>query len=258
MKFYGIEMDGPMILERLDALPEFNIESDIGRYVYISTEMGGVVYYGSQTKWERLLINADVGTAIDVIDDHVDDFDNPHQVTTTQIGATPLTTFNAHVNDSADPHNTIDLIQTQLVPPGAVFHFARNTAPSGYLICNGSIVSRSTYANLFAAIGTRFGAGNGTTTFGLPNLLGEFIRGWDGGRGIDSGRIFGSFQSDLFKSHNHTLMGNNRGNNAPQPTAPGLWSDGAEYPSVDPNTIRYTGGTETRPRNVALLPCIKF
>jgi hypothetical protein len=50
MKFYGIEMDGPMILEKLDALPEFDVDSDIGRYVYISSEMGGVVYYGSQTE----------------------------------------------------------------------------------------------------------------------------------------------------------------------------------------------------------------
>lgn len=262
MKFYGIEMDGPMILERLDALPEFNVESDIGRYVYVSTEMGGVVYYGSQTKWERLLINADIGTAIDVIDDHVNDFDNPHQVTTTQIGATPLTTFNAHVNDSADPHNTVDLIQTQLVPPGAVFHFARNTAPSGYLICNGSIVSRSTYANLFAAIGTTFGAGNGTTTFGLPNLLGEFIRGWDAGRGIDSGRVFGSFQGE---QTNNLAFVEGTDRSGPQNVPIDVPNTGAWSSWIDSGdggggaSMRFrVRGVETRPRNIALLPCIKF
>lgn len=255
MKFYGIEMDGPMLLERLDALPVFSVETDIGRYVYISTELGGVVYYGSQTKWERLLINADIGTAIDEIDDHITNLNNPHQVTTTQIGATPLTTFNAHVNDVADPHNTIDLIQTQLVPPGAVFHFARNTAPSGYLICNGSIVSRATYANLFAAIGTTFGVGNGSTTFKLPNLLGEFIRGWDAGRGIDSGRTFGSFQSDEFKSHSHSIRFFRR-----DIDGDGAEGDGslAYWVGLSNGYIGNAGGLETRPRNIALLPCIKF
>jgi phage-related tail fiber protein len=97
-------------------------------------------------------------------------------VTSVQIGATPLSTFNAHVADTNDPHDTVDLIQNQLVPPGAILYFARNTAPVGYLICNGSIVSRTTYSSLFSAIGTTFGAGNGTTTFGVPDLRGEFIR----------------------------------------------------------------------------------
>ena len=253
MKFYGIEMDGPMTLETLDTLPDFDVSVDKGRLVYINTIMGGVLYYGAETKWERLLINADVGTAIDVIDDHVNDFDNPHQVTTAQIGATPLTTFNAHVANQNDPHNTISLIQTQLVPPGAVFHFARNSAPSGYLVCNGSIVSRTTYANLFAAIGTTFGAGNGSTTFGLPNLLGEFIRGWDAGRGVDSGRGFGSWQADMFKSHTHPFQAQyNIGGYTDNGGAPD------ERSTLHNLVTAATGGTETRPRNVALLPCIKF
>lgn len=255
MKFYGIEMDGPMLLETLAVLPEFNPDSDKGRLVYINTIIGGALYYGSETQWERLLINDDIGTAIEEIDDHINDFNNPHNVTTTQIGATPLTTFNAHVANQNDPHNTIGLIQTQLVPPGAVFHFARNTAPNGYLVCNGAIVSRTTYANLFAAIGTTFGAGNGTTTFGLPNLLGEFIRGWDGGRGIDSGRTFGSFQSDEFKSHSHSIRFFRRN----------IDGDGAEgdgslayWVGLSNGYIDNAGGLETRPRNIALLPCIKF
>ena len=145
MKFYGIEMDGPMLLETLTVLPEFNPDSDKGRLVYINTIIGGALYYGSETQWERLLINDDIGTAIDEIDDHINDFNNPHNVTTGKIGATPIATHNAHVANKNDPHNTINLIQTQLVPPGAVLYFARNTAPTGYLVCNGSIVSRTTY-----------------------------------------------------------------------------------------------------------------
>ena len=69
------------------------------------------------------------------------------------------------------------------------------TAPAGWLICDGSAVSRTTYADLFASIGTTYGAGNNTTTFNLPDLRGEFIRGSDNGRGLDVGRAHGSVQS---------------------------------------------------------------
>lgn len=63
------------------------------------------------------------------------------------------------------------------VPVGSVFWLAAQTAPEGYLICNGSAVSRTEYADLFAAIGTIFGTGDGSTTFALPNLQAAFIRG---------------------------------------------------------------------------------
>ena len=90
------------------------------------------------------------------------------------------------------------------VPPGAVTDFARNTAPSGWLKANGALVSRTTFSALFAAIGTTWGAGDGSTTFALPDLRGEVIRGWDDGRGVDSGRGFGSAQSSQNLSHSHT------------------------------------------------------
>lgn len=64
-----------------------------------------------------------------------------------------------------------------LLPAGAVFAFAGNSDPAGALLCNGAAVSRTTYARLFAAIGTTYGAGNGSTTFNLPDLRGRFIEG---------------------------------------------------------------------------------
>ena len=64
-----------------------------------------------------------------------------------------------------------------LIPPGTIIHYAGRTVPSGWLICNGANVSRTDYAALFAAIGTIYGAGNGSTTFGLPNLNGRFFEG---------------------------------------------------------------------------------
>jgi len=64
-----------------------------------------------------------------------------------------------------------------------------NAAPDGWRACSGQAVSRTTYAALFAAIGTEYGVGDGSTTFDLPDLRGEFLRGWDNGRGVDSGRV---------------------------------------------------------------------
>ena len=63
------------------------------------------------------------------------------------------------------------------VPPGTIIHYAGRTVPSGWLICNGANVSRTDYAALFAAIGTIYGTGDGSTTFGLPNLDGRFLEG---------------------------------------------------------------------------------
>ena len=63
------------------------------------------------------------------------------------------------------------------IPAGTVLPFANNTTPTGYLYCNGSAVSRTTYAKLFSAIGTTYGKGDGSTTFNLPDLRGKFVQG---------------------------------------------------------------------------------
>ena len=93
----------------------------------------------------------------------------------------------------------------QGVPSGAVFCMAVATLPPGYLECNGAAVSRTTYAALFTVIGTAYGTGNGSSTFNLPDLRGEFIRGFDNGRGVDSGRAIASSQSSQFGQHNHNV-----------------------------------------------------
>lgn len=144
---------------------------------------------------------------------------------------------------------------------GQVCFFAMATAPTGFLTCNGAAVSRTNYASLFAAIGTLYGVGDGSTTFNLPDLRAEFIRGADLGRGVDSGRAFGSAQTDAFQGHGHNL--------ATQPNGPGggtgTYAAGAtnNATSIGAPVTDGTNGTprtaaETRPRNVALLPCIKF
>lgn len=170
--------------------------------------------------------------------------------------------------------NTDDL--SGMIPSGAVLYFAGQTAPSGWLKANGAAVSRTAYAALFAAIGTTYGAGDGSTTFNLPDLRGEFMRGWDDGRGIDHGRAFGSAQGDAIRNISGSIStGSNSGHQLfDQATATGAlaisqkhwktWTmdtrDGGNNPSAfdfDASRVVPTA-SENRPRNIALLACIKI
>lgn len=206
---------------------------------------------------------------------------------------------------------------------GIVSAFAMNAAPPGWLKCNGAVVSRTTYAGLFARIGIVFGVGDGSTTFGLPDLRGLFLRSVDDGRGLDPARVFGTFQDMMIHAHAHTAsaaavgdhahtawtdaQGNHihrtwtdaQGNHSHSaPGAPGIGQGaggpntirqaaGAQETSWAGNhahnvamdaaghhahnvgigaagththgvTVAAAGGTETRPKNMALLFCIKY
>jgi hypothetical protein len=127
-----------------------------------------------------------------------------------------------------------------VVPAGAVMAFYRNTPPTGWLECNGQ--SATSYPNLVAL---------GITN--VPDLRGEFVRGWDNGRGIDPGRSLASTQLDEFKAHTHL-------SNAVGLVSPTInWSGtgGAAYRNSNDTQTGSAGSTETRPRNVALMYCIK-
>ena len=141
------------------------------------------------------------------------------------------------------------------VPSGMIMPFAGSAAPSGWLKANGVLVSRSTYAALYTAIGTTYGAGDGSTTFALPDLRGEFIRGWDDGRGVDASRAIGTAQSDDFKSHTHNYSTTGASGSNLTGGASNIY-DGVR--TLATSAAPATGGTETRPRNIALLYCIKF
>jgi microcystin-dependent protein len=165
----------------------------------------------------------------------------------------------------------IDLVQENALPflVGQVCFFGMTTAPAGFLKANGALVSRTTYSDLFDAIGTTYGAGDGSTTFALPDLRGEFPRGWDDGRAVDTGRTFGTAQADAFQGHGHTIDAINSTSSASGSITGRINRDGGTADNVltnfgasDPrvlgsfNTPRISA--ETRPRNVALLACIKF
>jgi microcystin-dependent protein len=140
---------------------------------------------------------------------------------------------------------------------GQVSYFAANAAPTGWLKANGATISRTTYANLFAAIGTTFGVGDGSTTFGVPDLRGEFLRAWDDARGIDSGRVFGSAQTDIFKTHTHDILRMDVAQ-AGATTARYQFYEVSTGKPLNPGATQSEGGSETRPRNIAMLACIKF
>lgn len=145
---------------------------------------------------------------------------------------------------------------------GQVAFFAMSSAPAGWLKANGAAISRTTYAALFAAIGTTYGVGDGSTTFNVPDLRGEFVRGWDDARGIDSGRVIGSWQDGSIIRHRH-IDGSRveTGSACWSPTttvAGGQCLDHVEITASAAPYTSYEGDTETRPRNVALLAAIKY
>jgi len=157
------------------------------------------------------------------------------------------------------------------LPASTVIWTPRSTAPTGYLKANGATVSRTTYAALFAQIGTMFGAGDGSTTFNLPDMRGVFPRGWDDGRGVDTGRALGSLQADALQNITgyagvnlpyygqlHVTGGamiytDNIGGG----TSGGGGSNGSAIINFDASRVARTAA-ETRPTNVALLACIKY
>jgi len=153
------------------------------------------------------------------------------------------------------------------VPVGAIMCFAMITPPTSYLEAKGELISRSTYAALFAKIGTTYGAGDGSTTFvGGPDMRGEFPRGWDNGRGVDASRAIGSAQAEEFAEHQHrqNAYTETTVSNSPWGTEAASGSTYGRYVYNTTNSssrfplVSASGGSETRPRNVALMYCIKF
>ena len=172
----------------------------------------------------------------------------------TTLGAAPLASpaFSGTptVPTAAVGTNTTQAASTAFVQAaagiGQVSMFAMSTPPAGWLKANGAAISRTTYAALFAEIGTTFGAGNGSTTFNVPDMRGEFMRGWDDARGVDSGRGFGSAQAEATRLPSATVL---------QGTG-GMLLDASAGAAF---AFSYAAqGAETRPRNIAMLACIKY
>lgn len=136
---------------------------------------------------------------------------------------------------------------------GDVKFWPTASAPAGWLKANGAAVSRTTYAALFAVVGTTYGVGDGATTFNLPDLRGEFVRGLDDGRGVDSGRAIGSAQASQNAAHSH-----NYDKYVPYSGGGQVHNYSGSHALYSATASTSQGGAEARPRNVAMLACIKY
>lgn len=149
------------------------------------------------------------------------------------------------------------------VPAGAIMFFGVKSIPDGWLLCNGANVSRTTYANLFAAIGTNFGSGNGSTTFTLPDLSGRFIEGT-----TSTGSVGNTYSAGLPNITGGINVARGWGGIADtgalyrrgETQAPGggaanginLYLNASKLSSV------YGSSSSVQPPAVALLPCVKI
>ncbi|MCW8918899.1 MAG: hypothetical protein OQL08_08810 [Gammaproteobacteria bacterium] len=157
------------------------------------------------------------------------------------------------------------------VPTGTTINGYFAAAPTGFVEASGVTLSRATYSDLYdhavaeglviteaawqAGEYGMFSDGDGATTFRIPDLRGEFLRGWDHGRGVDSGRALGSWQDSENKAHIHGVPFDNTGG-----TGSGSGNLEETGTPSDPGAIDTTssGGAESRPRNIALMVCIKY
>ena len=137
--------------------------------------------------------------------------------------------------------------------------FGMSSVPTGWLACDGSAVSRTTYADLFTAIGTTWGAGDGSSTFALPDLEGAFLRGTGShntqnmANGSDyAGPSVGSFESDQNQSHTHVI--DTKAGHDNNGTAGGATG----WDGVTNTNTNSSGGDEARPFNAGVKYCIKY
>ena len=163
----------------------------------------------------------------------------------------------------------ISQINSQAVLTGALTAYPFASVPSGWLECDGAAVSRTTYSDLFTAIGTDYGVGDGSTTFNLPDFRGEFLRGWDHGRGKDpdaasrtdrgdstTGDNVGTKQAHEIDSHAHVETG--ASGSGGDLVNFSVISTTAITPTTLNNLTEASGGNETRPTNVNVMYCIKY
>lgn len=173
--------------------------------------------------------------------------------------------------------NLLAQMMDSIVPIGAIIEYTNEVVPSdNFMYAHGQAVSRTLYPTLFARIGTRYGAGDGSTTFNLPDKRGLFTREWDNGKGIDSGRVLGTVQQDTVEKHKHIQSLGEAYDTAGifgKSTAKGyqgsqggldndnyLWytNDGGVYQGTDPNSENpNVMGNETRPKNIAMVSLIR-
>ncbi|MBK5510621.1 phage tail-collar fiber domain-containing protein [Pseudomonas sp. TH15] len=169
-------------------------------------------------------------------------------------GANPETLAGFGIKDSYTKAEVEALIaKASALPVGSIVAFPVDSPPPGFLELDNSVKSSATYPDLSAYLGGKFNKGDeGVGNFRLPEARGEFLRGWDHGRGVDVGRDLGSVQADMLRAHTHSTSYSGseivQANSAGVPVSNWRAAQGV---------TGSTGGTETRPRNIAVMWCIK-
>jgi microcystin-dependent protein len=138
---------------------------------------------------------------------------------------------------------------TAVLPPGAITAFGGGAAPDGWLLCDGAAVSRTVYSLLFTAIGTTYGAGDGTSTFNVPNLKGKVMAGYDSAEaefnalGKAAGEKTHTLTASEMPSHGHGV--NDPGHSHSYTNPGNNLGTGSEGGVSGPNHGDNTGGSST-------------
>lgn len=183
-------------------------------------------------------------------------------------GTAAVTPYRRHSHDVASVRTWTQWEGASPVPVGSTIWVNSTSAPAGFIKENGALLSRATYPALYtyaAASGNivteaswssgnsgAFSTGDLSTTFRIPDSRGEFVRGYDDSRGVDTGRVLGARQADELKAHIH----GNAGSFFITSSGGGVYNAGAS--GGQQTTTSSTGGAETRPRNIAKLACVKY
>lgn len=156
------------------------------------------------------------------------------------------------------------IAQASALPVGATIAFPLDKVAPGFLELDGSVKSIAVYPDLSAFLGTAFNKGDeGAGNFRLPESRGEFLRGWDHGRGVDVGRGIGSHQAEEIKEHMHYMAARYAGGSGTSVAATvqlgfsGQPETNSKTSGVEALNGDAMGGGETRPRNLAVIWCIK-
>ncbi|MFP5424972.1 MAG: phage tail protein [Gammaproteobacteria bacterium] len=177
-------------------------------------------------------------------------------------GTNPTTLAGLGITDAyTRPEVDSIVAQSSALPVGAVLPFTKAAVPPGFLELDGSVQSSTVYPDLAAYLGTTFNKGDEPAGyFRLPETRGEFLRGWDHGRGVDPGRGIGSWQDSQNKAHSHS-QGTGRTSfstgGSTNGTVFGTPSDPNTRPSGETYQVSVEGGAEARSRNLAVMWCIK-
>ncbi|UVL97951.1 phage tail protein [Pseudomonas atacamensis] len=180
-------------------------------------------------------------------------------------GDSPETLAGLGIKDSyTKPEVDAIIAQASALPVGATVAFPLNKVAPGFLELDGSVKSIATYPDLAAFLGTAFNKGDeGAGNFRLPESRAEFLRGWDHGRGVDAGRAVGSYQAEEIREHMHYMAARYAGGSGTSVAATvqlgfsGQPETNSKTSGVEALNGDAMGGVETRPRNLAVMWCIK-